>query len=87
MNRFNEQRQMQLLDGSYGDNLVLQWSSNQPDNYKNQENCAHVKANSSLLNDIPCNFNLSAYIHGLCEKLIGNFHTDHILYYSLKSPY
>ena len=68
MNRFNEQRQMQLLDGSYGDNLILQWSSGQPDNYKNQENCAHVKANSSLLNDIPCNFNLSAYIHGLCEK-------------------
>ena len=76
MDRINDQSHFKLLDGSYGEKLILDWDHGEPNNSNDKENCAHVIATSSQLNDVDCsrtsshngNKNIKAVFHGLCEK-------------------
>ena len=76
MNRFNDQRRLQLLDGSYNEKLILDWRNGEPNNGRGKEYCAHVIATTSQLNDADCSETvlytgsktLRAPAYGLCER-------------------
>jgi len=64
-----------LLDGSKAENLTLDWSKNEPNDYGSDENCASIVKGTFYLNDLNCDqkpFSAAFYgyryaLYGLCE--------------------
>ena len=64
-----------LLDGSKAENLTLDWSKNEPNDYGDDENCASIVKGTFYLNDLNCDqkpFSAAFYgyryaLYGLCE--------------------
>ena len=79
ISRTGPQNQMQLLDGSSSQHLVLDWFPGEPNGAVYGENCAHVIATTSQMNDNPCDqtftsfgmyLKIAAPIYGLCERVV-----------------
>ena len=76
MNKNNPEHKWQLLDGSFDQDLVLDWLPGEPNNDQNAgENCVDVIATTSQMNDVDCSTYTSyagmdrywAHYYGLCE--------------------
>jgi len=46
------------------------WTGGQPDNYDNNEDCAHLYGDSGYWNDLPCGNDdwYGTYLHSVCES-------------------